>query len=384
MSLSNQDYPRETIPKHPVLSAATFGRGVQNGLPSLLDAGDARWVSKGRTAIALALKHAGVGRNDEVLVPAYHCISMIEPIVLTGARPIFYQINRDTSINLNDILARLAPSAKALLAAHYFGFPQDVVKLRAFCDEHQLLLIEDCAHAFFGSVSGNPLGSFGDYAIGSAWKFFPVQDGGCLVSSRRSLHDIALKASALSDAKALLNALEYAFGYQRLALLRRLLPLKLKDRIWKKIKTDTYDETSLQFTAGADFVCDKISAASKFIIILASKARMVGNRRANYLKLLRAVGNLPGSRALFPDLPENVAPYVFPLWIETPERVFSELKRSGVPVIRFGEFLWQEMDRTTCPISVDLSRRVFQFPCHQDLTAQELDWMIARIRDALQ
>jgi hypothetical protein len=99
--------------------------------------------------------------------------------------------------------------------------------------------------------------------------------------------------------------------------------------------------------------------------------------------LLTGLTGIPGCRPLFPDLPEGVFPYVFPLITDKPERKFPALKNAGVPVIRFGEFLWEGMEATTCPTSVDLSRRVLQFPCHQELSAAEITWMISEARNVL-
>jgi hypothetical protein len=98
--------------------------------------------------------------------------------------------------------------------------------------------------------------------------------------------------------------------------------------------------------------------------------------------MLAQLGDLPGCRPLFGALPEGVVPQVFPLVFDAPERAFAPLKRAGVPIIRFGEYLWKGMDPGTCPASLELSRRVFQFPCHQELEDAELDWMIAEVRAA--
>jgi len=68
------------------------------------------------------------------------------------------------------------------------------------------------------------------------------------------------------------------------------------------------------------------------------------------------------------------------LLVEEPEKFFRPLKNHGVPVIRFGEFLWKGMDVNICSVSTSLSKKVFQFPCHQELTAAELDWMIKEIK----
>ncbi|NJN14489.1 MAG: hypothetical protein HC813_02335 [Planctomycetes bacterium] len=65
---------------------------------------------------------------------------------------------------------------------------------------------------------------------------------------------------------------------------------------------------------------------------------------------------------------------------DEPERRFAPLKRLGVPIVRFGEFLWPGVDAGTCPVAADYSRRLFQFPCHQELRPDELDWLIAALR----
>ena len=107
-------------------------------------------------------------------------------------------------------------------------------------------------------------------------------------------------------------------------------------------------------------------------------------RRRNYLKLEQALRGIDGCQPLFAQLPERVYPWVFPLLTDEPAQVFDYLKLRGVPIIRFGEYLWDGIDAEVCFHSVDLSRRVMSFSCHQELTDQELDWMIRLIKEALQ
>src|SRR5687767_14704924 len=66
------DYPRASVPVAPALSLASFLRASGPPVPSILDAGDVRFVTSGRVAIALALREMGVGPGDAVLVPSYH------------------------------------------------------------------------------------------------------------------------------------------------------------------------------------------------------------------------------------------------------------------------------------------------------------------------
>lgn len=344
-------------------------------------------------AIGLSLAHADIGPEHAVLLPAYHCPSMVIPVVWRGAKPVFYKVNGDTSVDLEDVESKLTKTTRVLVVPHFFGFPQDATRIREFCDQHRLIYLEDCAHAFFGSHADRPLGSFGDYAIASPWKFFPTFDGGILISGRLNMDDVHLNSpGAYFHLKAALNALEYSFEYDRLSTLKGLmaLPLRAKAYLWRKMKdTQSGAISSHTFPVDSDFplfdpdwVYKGMSLPTRLALAIAPLNWIAAARRLNYRRLDDALRGLRGCRALFSSLPNEVVPQVFPLLVDDPLRVFPRLKHAGVPIIRFGEFLWPGVDDKTCAQSVDLSRRVFQFPCHQDLRPEELDWMIGAIRSA--
>lgn len=399
------DYPQANIPTDPVLCMATFGSNRASGVPSVLDAGMVRHVTSGRVAIGLALLEMRVGAGDEVLIPAYHSRSMVEPVIWAGAQPVFFKICADTSLDLNDLAAKMTPRSKVVMVPNYFGFAQDLVGIRAFCDRHDLLMLEDCAHGFFGEHSGQPLGSFGDYAIASTMKFLPVYDGGCLISARHDLRHIRLRsAGAKFEIKTALNTLERAFVYARMQPLARMLalPLAIKDRLWGALKRqDTIaGDHSGQVWPGAAALGPKSadgafgfetawldkrsSIVSRLITRHASRRRIATGRRANYLHLQAQLNDLPGCRALYATLPAGTVPWLFPLLADDPAQVFLMLKHAGVPVVRFAEFLWDDVDEHVCAVSVDLSRRVLQLPVHQELRPAELDWMVATVRAIFQ
>ncbi len=385
----------EKIPKQPVLSGASFRKLESFPVDCVLDAGKVQYVNRGSLALALALQHMKLAPNDEVLIPAYHCIAMVEPVLWNGGSPRFYRIHEDTSLDLSDLEARVNQFSRAMIAPHYFGFHQNMTVIRQFCDRHQLVLIEDCAHAFFGSYAGRPLGYYGDYAIGSAWKFFPIDEGACLVSSKRDLSDACtIHGGLFSEFKSFSNTLEYALEYDRLGAINPVLRglMRMKDRLWSVIKPGyalqpVHDEKSAAAGGMTGFdggrVRKSCSMWSRWVIGAVSRGRIVRNRRENYKKMLAGLGDLPGCHPLFDVLPDDVVPHVFPLVIDAPETVFSRLKSIGVPVIRFGEYLWSGMEKGLCRVSEDYSRRIFQFPCHQDLKDVELDWMIAKIRELM-
>ena len=389
-------HPR--VPLAPVLSGASLRRGHGlRGLPSVLDAGQARLVTSGRIAIALALREMGIKPGDAVLMPAYHSPSMIPPVLHLGAAPLFYRLRPDTSPDLGDIAARLAPNVKALVVTHYFGFVQDLSTLRSFCDAHGLLLLEDCAHSFFGEHGGKPVGAWGDYAAASSMKFYPVYEGGVLVSARHGLGRVALRPAGPGfEAKAALATLERGFPYGRLALLRALLapPLQLKAALRRLRARAPAGQTAAPGLAPASsdsgfgfdpaWLDKRSSRLSRLLVGRLPAARIVTLRRARYRKLLQSLGDLAGVRPLFPALPDGVCPWMFPLVASDPERLFDAACAAGVPVTRFAYPLWPGVDDSVCPTSSMLSRHVLAFPCHQELHEEELDWMIATLQTILQ
>jgi len=388
---------RRRIPSVPILSLATF-RGKRHAhLPSLLDLGDALLVTSGRIAIGMALRALGVQPGDTVLVPAYHSLSMIPPVHWCGAQVVFYRIHPDTSPDLADIAARLGTGAKAVMATHFFGFPQDLRGLRALCDAHGAGLLEDCAHCFFGERDGVAVGASGDYAIGSSMKFFPIYEGGCLVSRRHRLTDALRAAGAGFEGKATLNAVEASFAHGRLPLLRMALalPLWLKGALWQRAKTRAVSGSQAGAPALAPSSSDssfefdprwvdvRSSWFSRTVLRRAAQGRIVDARRHHYLELERLLAGAAGVRPLFAALPDGACPWLFPLLAEQPDALCARLEQAGVPFVRFGHSLWPGVDASVCPNSVALGQRLVGLPCHQALSDTERAWLAATVRQAL-
>ena len=409
LSTNVQPAVRRAIPPVPVLSRATFGR-AKAALPSLLDDAAVRLVTSGRIAIGLALKAIGVGKDDVVLVPAYHSPSMIPPAHWCGAEVVFYRVHADTAPDLADIAAHVArhgARVKAIMATHFFGFPHDLAPLRALCDRHGIGLVEDCAHCFFGMRDGVAVGSTGDYAIGSSMKFFPIYEGGCLVSRR---HWIGLELRGAGkgfEIKSALNALEAAFAYGRLQPVHAALvvPLRLKDVLWNALKrrapapsasaaaaadgadapamlAPSSSESSFDFDPRWLYKCS--SWFSRVVLRRASHGRIVALRRRHYLELQAALAGAPGCRPLFTSLPDGACPWVFPLLVDHPEAVAERLQRAGVPMTRFGATLWPGVDASVCANSARLGRHMIALPCHQELRDGERAWLHATVRATLE
>ena len=139
-----------------------------------------------RNAIYHCLNLLNIKPGSRVLLPAYICRAAVDPFLAYGLHVDFYSVKSDCAADIGDIQARITADTKAVLAAHYFGFPQEIQQIRDLCDRYQIALIEDCAHVLTGEIGGRPMGTFGDAAIFSWRKFLPVYDGGELVMNRPS------------------------------------------------------------------------------------------------------------------------------------------------------------------------------------------------------
>lgn len=134
-------------------------------------------VSSGTDALHLALRAAGLGPGDEVITSPFTFIATAEAIAYVGATPVFVDIDPQT-FNIEPSLVRQALTARtrAVLPVHLFGQPADLAPLSQMCDEHGLLLIEDCAQSFGATYAGRQTGGWG--ALG-CFSFFPSKNLGC-------------------------------------------------------------------------------------------------------------------------------------------------------------------------------------------------------------
>ena len=111
------------IPRLPVLDWKTFSGSKLSVTPCLLTHPQNQFTSSGRASILLALERLGVGTGDKVLVPTYHCPTMIAPIIVRGAIPVFYPLDDVGAPRLDWIKQSNTLGVRALLVAHFWVAP---------------------------------------------------------------------------------------------------------------------------------------------------------------------------------------------------------------------------------------------------------------------
>lgn len=154
-------------------------------------------LSSCTAALHLAYLAAGIAPGDEVIVPAITFVATANAARYCGATPVLAEVSGplDLGIDPADVERRITAKTKAVCAVHYAGYPAAMDELRALCDEHDLVLIEDAAHSPSATttVGGRKLGTLG---LAGAFSFFSNKvlscgEGGALATDDDSVAALA-------------------------------------------------------------------------------------------------------------------------------------------------------------------------------------------------
>lgn len=140
-----------------------FAEHFVNGRPTVA-------VNSGTSGQHLGLLAAGVGPGDEVIVPSFTFAATGNSVALTGATPVFADIEADYfSLDPASVRAAITPRTKGIMPVHLYGHPFLVDEIEAIAEEHGIAIYEDAAQAHGASWRGRPVGTIGDFAMFSLY-----------------------------------------------------------------------------------------------------------------------------------------------------------------------------------------------------------------------
>lgn len=279
-----------------------------------------------------------------IWIPSYHCPALVEPFTYAGKSVKFYPVNANLTADLS-FLKQQIKAGDTVIGVRYFGFDCQIAELAEFCRQHEVLLVEDLAHAaFFDKLCA-------DVAVTSLVKFYPVAKGGELLLSCNS-----------RLLKPLTDSLRELPSYN-MVMCRKLLG-KVASRF-----------ISPKSTAYRYFIknnCSQnIQPIDMSIINSQDQSEISFTRQKNYRYLVENLKTCPWGEVLMPELPDKIVPYVVPFLLNNKKR-FDHIRNKGIQIYR-----WEEMVETDCIISKKYRTNLVQLPCHQDLSKHELDYIVA-------
>lgn len=161
----------EEVLKSPQLALGPTLKAFEHAFAVALDRQYAIAVNSGTSGLFLALSALEIGPGDEVITPPFTFIASATSIMMTGAKPVFVDID-PISLNLDPtrVEAAITSRTRAILPVEVFGNPVHMDSIRRLADQHRLAVIEDSCEALGSTLEDRPAGSFGDLSI---FAFYP-------------------------------------------------------------------------------------------------------------------------------------------------------------------------------------------------------------------
>jgi len=327
--------------------------------------------ANGTDAITIALRAWGIGKGDAVFVPDFTFFSSGECPADEGATPIFVDVDQRTynldPVKLEEAIQKVIAEgkykAKVIVAVDLFGQPADYPAIKVISEKYGLLLLEDGAQGFGGSINGKPACSFGDIATTS---FFPAKplgcygDGGAIFTDNDNWADLIRSicvhgkdTSNLNDPNAKYNNI----------------------RLGKNSRLDTLQAAVLlpKFKAFVDYELKDI------------------NKVAGWY-----AEGLKGANLVLPEVKDGFfsswAQYTVQLPKNVDRKVLQEkLSIAGVPSMVYyakpmhiqGAFVGTDSALADCSVTVRLCQTVLSLPIHPYMQKEDVDYIVSELKKAL-
>lgn len=330
-------------------------------------------VSSGTAALHLASLVLGLKEDDEIITTPISFVATANAALYCGARPVFVDVEKDTiNIDPSKIEKAITAKTKAIYPVHFGGLPAQVERISHLARKHNLVVVEDAAHALGARYNGTPVGNcrFSEMTI---FSFHPVKhittgEGGMITTDNRKL-------------------------YEKLLTLRSHGIFKSREHFSRKKEGDWYYEmhglgfnyrlTDFQSALG-------LSQLAKLDSFVAARRKI-----AQYYKEVFSV--LPHLELPFETKNSTSSYHLFVIRLKEGffrvdrKKIFEFLREKGLLVqVHYIPIYWQPFYQSLgykmgiCPIAEDYYRRAISLPIFPDMTAKEIKKVITTVKQAVE
>jgi len=327
--------------------------------------------ANGTDAITIAMRAWGVGKGDAIFVPDFTFFSSGECPADEGATPIYVDVDQRTynidSVRLEEAVKKVVSEgkykAKAVVAVDLFGLPADYPAIKAICEKYGLLLLEDAAQGFGGSIDGKLTCSFGDISTTS---FFPAKPLGCYGDGGAIFTDndewATLIRSICVHGKDMSNPNDPNAKYNNI-------------RLGKNSRLDTIQAAILlpKFKAFVDYELEDVNKVAGWY--------SEGLKDTDLVLPLVKDGFYSSWAQYTVQLPARV----------DRKELQAKLKAAGIPSMVYyakpmhlqGAFAGTDSAVADCPVTEQLCATVLSLPLDPYKTKEDIDFVVAELKKAL-
>jgi dTDP-4-amino-4,6-dideoxygalactose transaminase len=370
------------LAQHPTLRFTDLVTSPRTGLPlltshrkRLYDTYDAR------VAIFQVCQSLTDRLKKPVLIPGFHCPSVIDPVLAAGCHVKLYRVNTDLEIDLDHLESLMKKGVSAIIVIHFFGIQSDLRTIVALTERYGGVLIEDWAHAFMNAATKSLPGDRGDIAIYSFYKHVPTCAGGAIriinpeiifspsmggIGVLRTLRIIKTLADqiALNAPDGLVRS-----AYFGLDKARRALRAYRRKHSFDANSTSLYDFDPALAKARMPWI-------SRWIYGHIERDTMIDRRRRAFEVWNSALRENESLKKVIRRLPQDACPWAYPVLVANRSRYDVQLRSLGVPLFTFGETLHSciaQSDPLTRSQAEFLANNLLLFSTHQCLTVDQVE-----------
>ena len=327
-------------------------------------------IANGTAALHAMIFAAGIGPGDEVITTPLTFAASANCALYCGARPIFADINPETyNIDPQSIEEKITDKTKAVVAVDFTGQAVEADKIRAICDKHNLIFIEDAAHSLGTKYNGKLVGSIADM---TEFSFHPVKtctagEGGAITTNDDEL-------------------------YKRLVLFRTHGITRAQELMDKPAEGGWYYQ---QIDLGYNYRMTDMQAA--LLSSQLDKLEMFGKRRKELVRRYDEAFSAMPEIVVQKEIPDSDTVrhlYIIQLNLDmltcSRREIFEALQAEGVgvnvhyiPVYSFPYYQKLGYRMGECPKAEHLYERIISIPLYYSLTDAEQDKVIKAIEKVI-
>jgi dTDP-4-amino-4,6-dideoxygalactose transaminase len=335
--------------------SGTYVRKFEESFARFIGVKYAVAINSGTAALHASLIASDVGSGDEVIVPSFTFTATAEAVALTGAKPVFVDINPKTyCIDPQLIREAVTSKTRAIIPVHVYGLMADMEAIIEIAEEKDLIVIEDACQAHGAELKGRKAGSYGDLACFSfyASKIITTGEGGMVTTNRRDYAETIqsirrhgmgrYEASERLGHNYRMTEIAAALGYYQLQKISKLLDTR---------RRNAQQLTSLLESIGRLELPEEPEnyRHAWYLYTVRLRGGRVGERNKLVSKLVAS-----GIQArVYYGTPVHMSPYY--------RRTFGTRPR-------------------TLPKTETAARQVFSLPCHQGLSEDDINYIAQKLK----
>jgi dTDP-4-amino-4,6-dideoxygalactose transaminase len=345
---------------------------------------------RGRIALYALLKAMGVEEGDEVILQAFTCLAVPNPILWLRAVPVYVDINPNTfNMDVDKLEEKITKKTKVIIVQHTYGIPTDMEKVLAIARKYKLYVIEDACHTLSSKYKGKLVGLFGDASFYSfEWgKPVIIGLGGCAVVNnpdiRSKVENIYPEFIPPSKREVLMVQLEYILHSLLVNPTTFWTIRKIYRMLYKSgILVGTFKKEEYKGIETED-INKKMSDFHKSLLI--KKLKNWGKEEEHRIWVASQYEEfLSTTSIMHPILDDNYEPVYlrYPILAKNKEKVLEEAQKrkielgdwyiSPVHPLTNEDLEFVKYKQGECPVAEEISQKIITLPIHKKINEKEI------------